>query len=280
MTDAPPPRGADEAPADAAYRFRVGGFEGPLDLLLHLVRVNEVEITDIPIVEITRQYLGYLDLMRELNLEIAGEYLVMAATLMHIKSQTLLPSEPEAEEEGEDPRAELTRQLLDYQRYKQAAENLQAIDSVRSLVWTREGVVPAEFRGEELLTVDLFEMLQAFRKLLGRLGEESRLRLRRDSVSVVDKIRWLGDVLERRGTVSLAECLESFAEQLDRIALFLAVLEMVRLQQLVIYQRRLFGEIRMARRRDVAEIPAPAGESGTHTFAGGPHGSGSGEASS
>ena len=189
-----------------SWRIQLPVFEGPLDLLLRLVRVNEVEITDIPIAEITRQYHEYLDLMKELSLEIAGEYIVMAATLMHIKSQMLLPKDPVLDEEEEDPRAALTQQLLEYQRYKQAAENLQAMDSVRGLIWTRDESVPEEFRGEEMLVVDMFQMISAFRKLLGRLGDEARLQLRRDTVSVVEKIRWLTDLLERRGIDTALPC--------------------------------------------------------------------------
>ena len=226
------------------------------------MRVNEVDITEIPIVEITRQYHEYLEMMRELNLEIAGEYIVMAATLMHIKSQILLPKDPTLDDEEADPRAELAQQLMEYQRFKQAAENLQAMDSVRGLVWTRDDGVPDEFAGEELLTVDMLQLLTAFRKLLGRIGDEARLRLRRDQVSVVDKISWLTDLLERRRSVSLTECLESFPNRRDHIALFLAVLEMVRLRLIVAFQRKLLDEIRLTLRTqptpDVASDPGSA----------------------
>lgn len=236
------------------FDVRVGSFDGPLDLLLHLVRANEVDILDIPILEITRQYQAYLDLMRELNLEIAGEYLVMAATLVHIKSRMLLPPDPVDGEEArtEDPRAELAQQLIDYQRYKQAAENLQAIDSVRSLIWTRDGRVPSEFEGEELLAVDLMDLVGAFRKLLSRLGEDERIRLERDDVSVADKIQWLTDLLEERRSVDLLELLAGMGERRQRIATFLAVLEMVRLQMIVAFQRALFDEIRIALRGEPA----------------------------
>ncbi len=242
---------------DRAYRIRVEGFEGPLDLLLHLVRINEVDVTDIPIVEITRQYNEYLDVMRELNLDVAGEYVVMAATLMHIKSRMLLPPDPEAEgeTEAEDPRAELAEQLLEYQRYKQAAENLQAMDSRRSLIWTRDGQVPEEFAGEELLTVDLLDLIGSFRKLLGRLDDEARLKLKRDTVSVAEKIAWLAELLEDRRTLALQTVLEGLPTTLDRIATFLAVLEMIRLRMIVAFQRRHLGEIRVALRVDVEEAP-------------------------
>jgi len=238
-----------------AHRFHLGGFEGPLDLLLHLVRVNELDIRDLPIADLARQYDAYLAMMRELNLEIAGDYLVMAATLVHIKSRTLLPQELVAGEEGEsaaDPRTELVLQLLEHQRYKQAAENLQAMDSVRSLIWTREGGVPDEFAGEEMLAVDLFDLLTAFRKLLGRLDEEAKLKLVRDDVSVADKMAWLADLLDRDGFLRFADLLQALPARIERIATFLALLEMMRLQMVVCLQSRQLGEIRIVRREGVA----------------------------
>jgi len=235
--------------ADVPPQFHAGGFSGPLDLLLHLVRVNEVDLGNIPIVEITAQYNEYLDRMRELNLEIAGEYLVMAATLMHIKSRMLLPPDPEAGTGADeaDPRAELARQLLDYQRFKQATEGLQAIEARRSLVWLRRGV-PEEFQDEEALAVDVFDLLRAFRELLGRLDDEARLQLRRDTVSVAQKMDWLRELLTRRGSASLSELLAELPTALDRIAAFLALLELVRLRVVLAFQRRLHDEIRIALR--------------------------------
>ncbi len=232
-------------PAAEGYRVRAGQFEGPLDLLLHLVRVNEVDILDIPIVEITDQYNAHLETMREMNLDIAGEYLVIAATLVHIKSRMLLPPDPSTDDaDAEDPRAELVRELLEYQRYKQAAETLQALDSRQQLIWTRDDV-PADFRDEEMLTVDLFDLVQAFRELLGRLGEEARIHIRRDHISVAEKIAWLTDLLEQRRTIDLLALFEDLPTRVDRIAAFLAVLEMLRLQLIVAYQRKRLGEIRI-----------------------------------
>jgi segregation and condensation protein A len=255
----------EQSPADGsadAYRIHVEGFDGPLDLLLHLVRINEVDLTDIPILTITEQYNDYLNLMREMNLEIAGEYLVMAATLMHIKSQSLLPPDPtaEGEEETEDPRTELAQQLLEYQKYKQAAETLQAMDNRRTLIWVREDGVPEEFAGEELLTVDLMDLIGSFKKMLGRLDEESRLRMKKDSASVADKITWLTELLEQQTTISLNAVLETLDVRQERIAAFLAVLEMMRLHLIVVFQRKLIGEIRIARAEDLE--PGPPAEGG------------------
>jgi segregation and condensation protein A len=186
--------------------------------------------------------------MRELDLEVAGEYLVMAATLAHIKSRLLLPPDPDATGESPpDPRRDLAGQLLEYQRFKQAAENLQAIDAARGLVWTREGFVPAEFACEELLAVDLFDLLAAFRGLLARLDEDARVQLRRDTVFVAEKIRWLTDLLEESSSLDLLACLTRLPTRLDRIAAFLALLEMMRLNLVMVFQRRRLGEIRIAR---------------------------------
>jgi segregation and condensation protein A len=253
---------AGETAGPEALRVRLAQFEGPLDLLLHLVRVNELDITNLPIVTITEQYDAYLALMRDLDLDVAGDYLVMAATLVHIKSRLLLPPDPTLPEDERqaDPRDELTRQLADYQRFKQAAENLQAIDSVRSLIWTRDGRVPAEFEGEELLAVDLFDVLQAFKKLLARLGEDAKLRLTRDDVSVADKIGWLTDLLQECVAADLLELFAELPDRIERIAAFLAVLEMTRLQMIVLFQRAGESGIRVALRRDAPAAAPPQGE--------------------
>ena len=242
-----PQAGTARSP-ESGVRVQAGTFEGPLDLLLHLVRINEVDIRDIPIATITEQYHEYLSMMRQLNLEIAGEYLVLAATLMQIKSQMLLPPDPDAEDDDAvDPREALTQQLLDYQRFRHAAENLQAMESRRTLIWTRHDV-PEEFADEELLAVDMFDLLKAFRKLIGRLDEEQRVRLKRDNVSVAEKISWLTELLQERRSLDLLGLLAGLGTRLDRIATFLAVLEMMRLAVIVVFQRKLFGDIRIALR--------------------------------
>jgi segregation and condensation protein A len=188
----------------------------------------------------------------------------MAATLVHIKSRLLLPPDPTlpGEETHDDPRAELTQQLLDYQRLKQAAENLQAIDSVRSLIWTRDGKIPKEFEGEELLTVELFDVIAAFKKLLDRLGEDARIQVHRDDVSVADKVSWLTEILQERGSVDLLELIAGLPNRTERIASFLAVLEMVRLQIIVLFQRAREGDIRVALRNDAPGAPVPSEDAG------------------
>ncbi len=253
-----------EAPGDRTdgldgYAVKLDVFEGPLDLLLHLIRQNEVDITDIPIVPITEQYNEYLELMQELSLDVAGEYLLMAATLMQIKSRMLLPPDPlEDEEDAGDPRAELAQQLVEYQRFKQAAENLEALDSRRHLIWTRDDIT-GEFAGEELLVADLFDLVESFRGLLGRLDQETRLRLKRDNVSVADKIQWLTDLLERRPSVDFLALMADLPSRLEMLATFLAILEMMRMQVIVAFQRERFGEIRLTAVRP-PDCPSSSGE--------------------
>ena len=140
----------------------------------------------------------------------------------------------------------------------------QALDSRRNLIWTRENV-PAEFAGEELLTVDLFDLLGAFRQLLSRLGEDARLELRRDNVSVAEKVAWLTDLLERRGSVDLLPLLTDLPTKLDRVATFLALLEMIRLRLVVAFQRKLFGDIRLARTKEPGGLDSVSGDSETES---------------
>lgn len=235
----------DPAPAD--YKVRLPAFEGPLDLLLHLIRVNEMDIFDIPIIEVTRQYEEYLSLMQRLDLEVAGEYLLMAATLMHIKSKMLLPREVEPEgETSEDPRAELTRQLLEYQRIKQGAENLQALESVRGMVWTRGERAFEEFEGEEMLVVDLFAVLGAMKKVLERMSARERFALKTEEFSVAEKIDWLTGLLTEMHSVSFLELVKSMKSLAETIATFLAVLELMRQRRIAALQRAAFDDILLA----------------------------------
>jgi segregation and condensation protein A len=248
-TDSTALPGAQATP-DAAYKVMLPAFEGPLDLLLHLIRINEMDIFDIPIVEIARQYQTYLEMMRRFDLEVAGEYLLMAATLMHIKSKMLLPREtPEGESaEEEDPRADLTRQLVEYQRIKQGAENLQALESVRGLVWTRGDRVFEEFEKEEMLVVDLFAILGAMKKVLDRLAARERFELRSEEFSVADKVEWLTRLLEGGHAVSFVSLISVMSSRGEIVATFLAILELMRLRRLVALQKTAFDDILLAPR--------------------------------
>ena len=234
-------------PLAADYKVRLPAFEGPLDLLLHLIRVNEMDIFDIRILEITRQYQEYLDLMQRLDLEVAGEYLLMAATLMHIKSKMLLPRDAEPEgPPAEDPRAELTRQLVEYQRIKQGAENLQALESIRGLVWTRGERVFEEFEGEKMLVLDLFAVLGAMKKVLERMSARERFALRAEEFSVAEKLEWLTRLLEERGSVAFLPLVGEMKTAGEAIATFLALLELLRQRRIVALQKAPFSDILLA----------------------------------
>src|SRR5512144_1527813 len=156
----------DETAERALPPISIPAFSGPFDLLLHLIRINEVSITDIPIAEITEQYTAYLDAMRELDLDVASEYVAMAAELIYIKSKMLLPRLPGAPEE--DPRAELAQRLLEYEKFKRSAETLHAIDTLRGGLWSRPETEPPKAEGEETLEVSLFDIIEAFRGVTER----------------------------------------------------------------------------------------------------------------
>ena len=230
------------APGTHAYAVKLPVFEGPLDLLLHLIRQNEVEITDIPIAEISRQYLQYLKLMRELNLDVAGEYLVMAATLALIKSRMLLPQEGEDEEgEGLDPRAELIARLLEYERYKEVAEGLSKrrllgrdVYSARSL-----GLAPVP-EGEREIEVGLFELIDAFRLVLENASSGQVHEVETETISVRDRMVFVMEQLEASDSLEFNRIFETGSGSIPSrtmiVATFLAILELARLTALRLYQ--------------------------------------------
>ncbi len=180
-----------------AYPVRLANFEGPLDLLLHLIRKHEVNIYDIPIALVTQQYLDYIDLMQELNLDVAGEFLVMAATLIHIKSRMLLPRpDPTQEDPEEDPREALVRRLLEHQKYKAAAELLHERETLRSAQWTRPDGPIAEIAGEAPepeVEVDLFSLISAFRAVVERAKQRPKVYLPAEQIPIEDRIEQLHD---------------------------------------------------------------------------------------
>jgi segregation and condensation protein A len=222
-------------------------FSGPLDLLLHLIRVNKVEITDIPMAEITHQYTEYLDAMRELDLDVASEYIALAAELIYIKSRMVLPRPPGAE--AEDPRMDLARRLQEYERFKKAAENFHEIDSLRAGLWPRPEVAPPKGEEGELLEVSLFDLIQSFRVATERyrLAHPPALEIRHLRFSVGEKMRQLVERLEAAGTLPLLEVLGEFHYRAEAVTAFLAVLELIRLGVVRVWQTAPFGEIHASR---------------------------------
>ena len=239
-------------PSPDAYRVRLEAFSGPLDLLIHLIKKNEVNIYDIPISLITAQYLEYVELMEELNLDVAGDFLVMAATLIHIKSRMLLPRpDPSQEDIEEDPRDALVNRLLEYQKYKAAANLLHEREELRSAQWQRPDERIAAIAGEEVETeveVDLFSLMTAFKAVLDRAKQRPRVPIPGEEVSIEDRIAQLLARLSETQAFGFEELFADANTRQDLIVTFLALLEMIRLKVVRVFQAGMFGAIRVYRR--------------------------------
>ena len=251
-----------------SYRVKLDAFEGPLDLLLYLIRKNEVNIYDIPIKLITEQYLGYIEMMRELDLDVAGEFLVMAATLIHIKSRTLLPRADPLQEEGgpdEDPREALVRRLLEHQKYKAAAELLHERETLRSAQYMRPDASVADVAGDDYepeLEVDLFTLLAAFRGVLTRASRREHMALPPQQLSIESRIEQLLGGLSETEACGFEDLFaDGDGSRPFMIVTFLALLEMIRLKLIRVFQSGSFGPIRVYKRARPADAPHPPGGS-------------------
>jgi segregation and condensation protein A len=228
------------------YQVKLEVFVGPLDLLLHLIKREEVDVYDIPVARITDQYLHVVELMQDMNLDVAGEYLVMAATLMHLKSRLLLPpSETDADEPDEDPRTELVQQLLEYQRYREAAQTLGSRPVLRRDVFRREPEVPVRDEGEgvRLRDVSLADLLEAFRDVLERAARESFHEIIHEEISVAECVDVIVRRLEVDGPLRFRDLFAGSPSRLRLIATFLALLELVKAQAILACQEEEHGEI-------------------------------------
>jgi segregation and condensation protein A len=241
------------------YPVRLEHFEGPLDLLLHLIKKHEVDIYDIPIALVTKQYLVYLDLMQELNLDIAGDFLVMAATLIHIKSRMLLPRpDPAQEDPLEDPREALVRRLIEHQRFKAAAELLHEKEIQRSAQWVRPDGRLSDVVGdlpEPEVEVDLFSLVTAFQQVLDRAKQRPRVILPPEQIPIEARIEQL---LVRLSTTDACGFEDLFADVQTRagmVVTFLALLEMIRLKLVRVFQQGNFGAIRVYKREKLEGAP-------------------------
>lgn len=238
-------------------------FQGPLDLLLHLIKKHELDIYDIPIALITRQYLDYIGLMEEMQLDVAGDFLVMAATLIHIKSRSLLPRPaPEQEDPEEDPREALVRRLVEHQKFKAAAELLHDKETVRSAQMGRPDERIAALAGEGLdkepeLEVDLFSLMTAFKAVVERAKQRPQVYLPMEQMSIEQRIDQLMQRLEGVEAVGFEDLFDDVAQRGDLIVTFLAVLEMIRLKVLRVFQSGTGGPIRVYKRDRPAEAPRP-----------------------
>lgn len=218
-------------------------FEGPLDLLLYLIKRQNLDILDIPIAEITAQYMEYVDLMTELRLELAAEYLVMAAMLAEIKSRMLLPRPRDSEDEGEDPRAELVRRLQDYERFKQAARDLDALPRLERDRFATHAEVPPGHVQRPPPEVDLREVLLAMRSVLARADLFTRHRVERESLSLRERMAWMLERLRDRGFMPFTDLFDIHEGRPGVVVSFLALLELVKAATLELVQSEPFAPI-------------------------------------
>ena len=246
---------------DDEYKVKLEVFEGPLDLLLYLIKKEELEIHNIPMEKITAQYIQYIELMKMLDLNIAGEFLVMAATLMMIKSRMLLPVEdrPELEEEEEDPRWDLVRQLVEYKKFKDAALHLEALEARREDIFGRDGAeaVLGKEPDVALHDVGLFDLISAFSEALKKVKSEELREIFAERFTVAEKIETLGDRLRREGRFSVSRMFEGMRSRHEIACTFLALLELIRLNQARAVQKETYGEIYIERAEGVVELVPP-----------------------
>ncbi len=241
--------------------FHLESYDGPLDLLLDLIRKQEIDIYDIPIARITAQYLDFVAQAASLNVDLGADFILMAATLIHIKSKMLLPRDPELDKLSpeEDPRRELVERLLEHERYKNAAEMLQQKRMVEEAMWSNPGMGAFAAEDEGELAVTLYDLVKTLETVLERVKNRPLYEVGREDVTVPRMIAMLRERLGRIGAHDAIPALEMFESQRTRramICLFLAILEMVRMQALVLMQREPFGEIQLRRHKRFEEVAA------------------------
>lgn len=239
-----------------SYRIRLTNFEGPLDLLLFLIRKEEMDIYDIQIAEITAQYLAYIEIMKELDLEIAGEFILMAATLIQIKAKMLLPR-PELEDMDEafetDPRADLVRQLLEYKRFKEVAESMWEMEDRQSRHFPRtyfgwQEDYKSEGKEVVLKEMTMFDLLAAFKRVLDNAPQETFHVVGEVGATIEDQIEVLRGLVQTQDKVVFSELMQSIKNRVTIIVTFMAILELIKLRQIVVKQSSVFEEIWIMRR--------------------------------
>jgi segregation and condensation protein A len=236
-----------EIMTEGIYRVKLTDiFEGPMDLLVHLIKKNEVDIYDIPIASVTEQYISYLEWFKSLNIDFAGEFLVMASTLIHIKSKMLLPPVDESDDD-EDPRMEIARPIMEYLQIKSAAEDLsqRSILGDKMFIRTSKPVDETQDVNDQYVDIGLFELIDAFQRILENIKPEHRVELTADRISVKDKISTLVDLLEQRHSLTFKELFSEEPQKDDVIVTFLAILEMVKLCLIRLVQHAQTGIIRI-----------------------------------
>ncbi|MBU0683660.1 MAG: segregation/condensation protein A [Candidatus Omnitrophota bacterium] len=242
-----------------SYKIKLNIFEGPLDLLLFLIKREKIDIYDIPITIVTDQYLEYINLMKILDLEIAGDFLVMAATLMHIKSKMLLPPEESSvePEEEEDPRDELVRKLLEYKKYKEAAGVLQEKYNQNKEIFLRKGITNKgkiiSEDGSEYFEASLFDLITAFRKVLKSVPKATFHKVIKDRFTVSDKIHEIYHILSERPKMYFLELFKKVKNKDEIITFFLAILELMKMKEILVVQKSSFEEIEIIRNPELVK---------------------------
>ena len=248
------------------YQVRIENFEGPLDLLLHLIKKNEINIYDIPIAMIAQQYLGYIEAMKDLNLNVAGEFLVMAATLLQIKSKMLLPVDETAEDEedGPDPREELVRRLLEYKTFKEAARQLDTQERMWRDIYSRMPM-PEDKTAESdealLDNIGLFDLVDALQGILNRNPGKKLLEIIPDNLTVRDRMNVILEALEGQESIAFEALFEASCHRMVIIVTFLALLELIRLRTVRVFQAESFGPILASRAFSLVPDPAELDDS-------------------
>jgi segregation and condensation protein A len=234
------------------YQVRLSNFEGPLDLLLYLIKKEEIDIYDIPIATITKQYLEYIEVMQELDLEVAGEFILMAATLIRIKVRMLLPRNvEEGEEEEEDPREVLIHQLLEYKRYKEVAESLMEMEDHQRRLFPRSYFDWQEaYRTKEIILkeVSLFDLITAFKFALEHMPKETFHEVGAIGPTLEDQMAFLSNLLKEKERVTFTEIVDQLKERITVVVTFVAILELIRTHRIVVRQMSVFGDIWIIRR--------------------------------
>lgn len=236
-----------------SYKLKLDVFEGPLDLLLYLTRKNDLDICDIPIAEVTEQYLEYIEMMKMLDLEVVGEFLVMAATLIQIKSRMLLPVDPmEEEEEEEDPRDDLVKRLQEYKIFKEIAEQLKVKEQERQKLYPRklDDEMKKELHDdakEVYFEASLFDLINAFSKALTKFKDQDVYEVDHEEYTVDDKIHYILHSLLKKSSMVLTDFFAASRNKGEVIVTFMAVLELIRLKEIKVLQKRLFSDIEVVR---------------------------------
>ena len=227
----------------SSYKVELPFYEGPMDLLFHLIKKNEIDIYDIPIALITEQYLEYIEMLKVLNLDTIGDFLVMAATLMHIKSKMLLPPDPEEDAEEADPREELVKRLIEYRKFRDAAEKLSGREQYYSELYDRDASIEGLKKEEILLEVSVFDLISAFRSIIVRVKDKEFHEVTIEKLNINDKISDIMEKLNSNKSLTLQQFFEKMGSRYEMVITFLALLELIKLRLVKVVQKNPFSTI-------------------------------------